>query len=218
MRFASAFKAQIHFGQSSGQTSQQELVLEASVTGGADISGVAKIELEGSIEKHFAETKNSVNIHDEDASIEVPAHTKQVYTIVWREERREGMVEYTENGETKSANFSYRIGLELASSTAKDIPCPFLTETPLVRHPCAIPTPTALPPKPIAQGCISSQNWKPIANDNLAFEKSLLNSEGCYSLEPMGIYADRAGVLHINLRNRKEIASGIFTPYWQIIL
>lgn len=63
-------------------------------------------------------------MHSESANIEVPAHTQQEYTIIWQETRRTGTVEYIENGQSKSTDYSYRVGLELVSTSGKDIPYP----------------------------------------------------------------------------------------------
>lgn len=121
---SSVFKTEVQFSDSSAQTNQQQLVLGAEVTGGGEIPGAVKLEIKGSVEKHFSETLQQGQSHFESASIEVPAHTQQEYTINWRETRRTGAVEYVENGETKSISYSYRVGLELIDTLGKDIPCP----------------------------------------------------------------------------------------------
>lgn len=126
---SSAFKTEVQFSNSSAQTSQQQLVLGAEVTGGIDLPTGVKAEISGSIQKHFSETLTQGQAHFESASIEVPAHTQQVYTIVWQETRSNGVVTYVENGETKSTNYSYRVGLELLSASSKDIPCQSVDET-----------------------------------------------------------------------------------------
>ena len=121
---ASPFKAQVQFSSSSSQSTQQELVLKGSVTGEAGISALAKVKIEGAIEQHFASSSTSGQDHQETVALEVPAHSQQEYTIVWRETRREGSIQYQENGETKSVDFSYRIGLELTSASGRDLACP----------------------------------------------------------------------------------------------
>lgn len=121
---ASPFRAQVEFSDSSGQASQQQLVLKGGASGEVGISAAAKIELETAIEQHFASSVSSNQEHQESVTIEVPPYIQQEYTIVWRETKREGVVEYEENGERKIASYSYRIGLELISATGKDIPCP----------------------------------------------------------------------------------------------
>lgn len=121
---ASPFKAQIQFGDTSGQTSQQELVIKGTISGEAGLSEIAKLTLEGAIEQHFASSSSRSQGHQEGVAIEVPPHIQQEYTIVWRDTRREGTVEYKENGEAKTVNYSYRIGLELVSATGKDVLCP----------------------------------------------------------------------------------------------
>jgi len=84
----------------------------------------AKFRLRGAIEQRFGNTSTSQQSQQETASIEVPPHTKQEYTIIWRDTRQEGRISYAENGETKTASYSYRVGVELARSTVKDLPCP----------------------------------------------------------------------------------------------
>ncbi len=108
---ANPIRLQIQFGDNVSETTQEELVLGAGITGGADVSGIAKLEIQGSMEKHFSSSTNIGALHQESVDIEIPAHTRQEYTIIWRETRREGTVEYTENGETKTTAFSYRVGL-----------------------------------------------------------------------------------------------------------
>lgn len=120
----SAFKAQVQFSESSGQSTQKELVLSGGVGGELGVSAVAKVQLQGAVEQHFSSSTTSGQGHQESVDIEVPAHTQQEYTIVWRESRREGTIEYNENGAAKSVNYSYRIGLELVSARGKDIDCP----------------------------------------------------------------------------------------------
>ncbi len=121
---SSIFKTEIQFSDSTAQTNQQQLVLGAAVTGGGDVSGFVKLEIKGSVEKHFSETSQQGQGHVESAAIEVPPHTQQEYTITWEESRRNGTVEYIENGQAKQVEYSYRIGLQLVSTTGKDIQCP----------------------------------------------------------------------------------------------
>ena len=110
---SSIFKTNIQFSDSSAQSNQKQLVLGAEITGGVELSPAVKVEISGFVEQHFSETKEQAKAHFESANIEVPAHTKQEYTIIWRETRRNGTVEYIENGQKKSLDFSYRVGLEL---------------------------------------------------------------------------------------------------------
>ena len=154
---ASPFRAQIQFSESSSQANQQELVLKASAAAEAGISQLAKLKLEGAIEQHFASSSASGQGHQEGVVIEVPPRTQQEYTIIWREIRREGTVQYVENGESKAIDYSYRIGLELVSSTVRDILCtgqekPQATSTQLSIEPyhtnTSEPVATELPPIP----------------------------------------------------------------------
>ncbi len=87
---ASSFEAQIQFSDSSSQGNQRILVLKAGAGGEADVPAVAKVKLEGAIEQHFASSISTGEGHQEAVTIEVPPHTQQEYTIVWRETRRTG--------------------------------------------------------------------------------------------------------------------------------
>lgn len=208
---ANPIKLEIQFGDNVSETSQQELVLGGKITGGADIPTIAKLEIEGSLEQHFASSKSSGSNHQESVGIEIPAFTRQEYTIVWKETRREGTVEYTENGEAKATDFSYRIGLEFFASSVKDIDCSLPTETPLPVVPTASPvseTPSTLSAGALAEGCINPQFWTPISNEAGAVSPTL---NGCYSVENSGIFADPQGILHLYKRDQKSAeAAGIY--------
>jgi hypothetical protein len=137
--------AEVKFSDLSSQESSQALVLKGGVKGEITFSPLAKATLEGAIEKQYSTSSIGTFGHDESVAIEVPGHTMQEYTIVWRETRRDGTVTYTENGEQKEAQYSYRIGLEMVSSTGVDIPCPGSVET--GQNPVSEP-PTNSPPPP----------------------------------------------------------------------
>lgn len=136
---SSAFKAEVQFSNNSAQTNQQQLVLGVELTGGIELPTGVKAEISGSIQKHFTETNTQGQSHFESASIEVPAYTQQIYTIVWQETRSSGTVTYMENGQTKSTDYSYRIGLEMISVTSKDIPCPSVGATAIIQPPKTAP-------------------------------------------------------------------------------
>lgn len=138
---SSIFKTNVQFSDSSSRTNQQQLMLGAEVSGGVDVPSTVKVQISGSIEKHFSETLGQGQAHLESASIEVPARTQQEYTITWRETRHKGTVEYSEAGETKTINYSYRVGLELVSASGKDIPCQEATSL----NTFSSPTPTIVP-------------------------------------------------------------------------
>jgi len=156
---ASPLRAQIKFSQSDNRESQRELVLGGKVSGEVGVSPVAKVTLEGAVEQHFASGISRSQGHEESVAIEVPSHTQQEYTIIWREIRREGTIEYIENGQTKTTEYSYRIGLELVEAVGRDLPCqeegvageetsvstPYPTYTPL---PTYTPYPTPAHPTP----------------------------------------------------------------------
>lgn len=141
----SPFKANIQFSESSNQSSQKELVLSGEVGGELGLSQVAKVQIQGAVEEHFSSTTSSGQGHQEGVDIEVPAYTKQEYTIVWRELRREGTIEYKENEETKSVNYTYRVGLELVSASGKDLACRGQADVVPPAEPTKLPEPTVAP-------------------------------------------------------------------------
>lgn len=213
---AGSLDVQVQFSDTTSESSQEELVLSGGVSGEAGVSSVAKVQLQGSIEKHFASSETIGAGHMESINIQVPAYTRQEYTIVWMETRREGTVEYLEDGEAKFADYSYRVGLELAFSSAKNIDCSLPTETP---PPAAsIPstaTAGSLPSQEgrLADGCISSQIWQPDSTDQTMLDAVSIDPSNCYSMEALGIFADRQGVLHIYKRDRRNReALGMYTP------
>jgi hypothetical protein len=142
---ASTFKAQIQFSQTNSQKGEQELVLGASAGGEVGVSEIAEVTIEGKLEKHFRESTIKHRGHEESVAIEVPPRTQQEYTLVWRESRREGTVQYIENGESKAVNYSYRIGLELVSATGRDLPCPGQEPNKMGAMPTPTPYPTYTP-------------------------------------------------------------------------
>ena len=162
---SSAFRTDVQFSDSSAQTNQQQLVLGAEITGGVDLPNSVKLELKGSIEKHFSETNQQERAHVESASIEVPAHIKQEYTITWQETRRNGTVEYMENGQAKSTNYSYRIALELISALGRDLPCltPLAETAASTEIFVSTPTGTSTPPILKAGHIVRSEHF-----DNLS--------------------------------------------------
>lgn len=121
---ASPLKARIQFSSSNSQSSQRELVLTAGAGGQLGLTPAIAAQIEAAIEQHFISSGLSSGGHQEEVEIEVPARSRQEYSIIWQESRREGTVDYIENGETKTVSYSYRIGLELNSSTVRDLLCP----------------------------------------------------------------------------------------------
>jgi hypothetical protein len=142
---ASPFKAQIQFSQANSQKGEQELVLGAGIGGEVGVSEIAEVTIEGKLEQHFRESAIKQRGHEESVAIEVPPRTQQEYTIVWRESRREGTVQYIENGESETINYSYRIGLELTSATGRDLPCPGQEPNKMGAMPTYTPYPTHTP-------------------------------------------------------------------------
>lgn len=90
---------------------------------------------------------------------------------------------------------------------------PALTST---LTPTDTPEPTIEPtatPVPISMNCIHSQIWKPASTDQNGLDSISENSNGCYSMETLGIFTDANGTLHLNNRGQKNaITSGIYTP------
>jgi hypothetical protein len=221
---ASSIKATVQFSETSGQTSQKELVLKESGGLQVEFPKLAKLQVEAAVEEHFAVTREEARTTQESISIEVPARTRQEYTIIWKETRREGTIEYVENGEKKFINYSYRLGVELDSSSVKNIDCSFPTETPIPTFTppptiTAEPTvaggePTAAPRlRTLRENCIDPQVWTPDSTDLAAMANLSLRADGCYALEGLGIFTDGNGTLHLNYKDqRTAIASGIYTP------
>jgi hypothetical protein len=221
---ASPVKATIQFSETSGQTSQKSLVLKEGGGIQVGLPKLAELQVEAALEEHFSVTNQTTRNTTESINIEVPARTRQEYTIVWSEIRREGTIEYTEDGMANFINYSYRIGVELESSSVKDIDCSFPTETPIPTFtpPATItpqPTdtvnePTVTPqPKTLSQNCIHQQHWKPDSTEASRLGSVTLHTDGCYSMESIGIFTDSAGTLHLNYRDQRDaIAAGIFTP------
>lgn len=96
-------------------------------------------------------------------------------------------------------------------TTATEEPAPTFTPAPtLTPEPVIEPTAT---PAPISMNCIHAQVWKPASTDQNGFDSISENSDGCYSMEALGIFTDADGTLHLNNRGqRTAITSGIYTP------
>jgi hypothetical protein len=197
---ASPLKAQIQFSESNTSSQQKELVISAGVSGEVGLSVAAKVEIQGSIEQHFASVNTTEKGYQEVIDIEIPAHTKQEYNITWKETRSDGTIEYSENGVIKSVDYSYRIGLQFADSIVKDIPCPVqITQTP-----SEAPLPSATPPvkQTLADGCIFSETWNIHSTDSNSLKNTAVGLNGCRSLAPLGISAETGDILHIFLTEK----------------
>ena len=96
-------------------------------------------------------------------------------------------------------------------ATVTEEPAPTFTPPPTVTpEPVIEPTVT---PAPISMNCIHSQVWKPASTDQNGLDSISENSDGCYSMEALGIFTDASGILHLNNRGqRNAITSGIYTP------
>ncbi len=124
---SSPFRPDVRFSQAESETSGEELVVRGQVGGNIGLSEVAQLQIGAAVEKKFASSRNVTYAYSEGGGIEVPPHTRQEYTLIWKEIRRAGTVEYIEEGVSKTADYEYRIGLELVATTGRDLPCP---ETP----------------------------------------------------------------------------------------
>lgn len=167
----SPFRADIQFSDSSSQASQRELVLTGSAGGEIGLPAAIRATLGVAIEQHFTSIVENSTVHGESVSIEVPAHKQQEYHIVWRESRREGTVQYTENGETKTANYSYRIGLELVSSTGRDLICPGQTQADTsLSSESIVETPTSMPQAIEAPTSSAEAQSAPTVEPNILYQ------------------------------------------------
>jgi hypothetical protein len=117
-------QAQISFNEISSTQTGEQLVLGGSVGGEIGLSVAAKVTIEGSIQKQYSSQQAQSFGRQESINIEVPGNTKQQYTIVWTEYRQGGSVEYSENGQTKSVPYDYRLGVQLSSSSVTNLDCP----------------------------------------------------------------------------------------------
>ncbi|MEP7137958.1 MAG: hypothetical protein ABI904_23770 [Chloroflexota bacterium] len=208
----------VQFSENSSQSSQKELVISAGGEAGATIPGdIVSLKLQGAIEEHFAVTRASGSGYQESVQITIPDHTQQESTIVWQETRREGTITYIENGETKYANYSYRIGLQFLSSSAKKIDCAIqITETP-TPEPATATSPSSPTPTPVvktlADGCLYAGTWLIDSTDRNTLNTIATKSDGCYDTGSLGIFSDRSGTLHIlDAKKRTALASGNYTP------
>jgi hypothetical protein len=95
--------------------------------------------------------------------------------------------------------------------TVTEEPAPTFTPPPtLTPEPVMEPTAT---PAPISMNCIHSQVWKPASTDENALINIPVNSDGCYSMEALGIFTDASGILHLNNKDQRNVVtSGIYTP------
>lgn len=214
---AGLVQAQIQFSKSNSESNQKELVLSGSLGGEAGVSAAAKVQVEASIQQHFSKVTTTEEDYREAIVIDIPARARQEYVITWREIRREGTITYAENNETKTANYSYRIGLEFVSSVARELKCdetPTPSPVPLSSTPSPIAsTATPEPPSPIANGCISSKSWRADATDQVVLNGIVEQPNACYETGSLGISVNNSGVLSLlNQSKQKSLSAGIYTP------
>lgn len=212
---AGAFSAEVKFSEGVSETTQRSLALTVGGSAEAQIPATAKVQLEAAVEERFSYTKQNNKTQEESVRIEVPAYTRQEYTIIWKERRSEGTIEYTIDGEQKIANYSYRVGLEFDSTIGRDIDCSLPTATPVPSE-TSVPSTVLITATPrtlaLADGCVFSKTWKADTQAPSLANPVPIRSDGCYALDELGIFAN-AGTLHLfkNTGNNTAV-SGISTP------
>jgi hypothetical protein len=159
---SSPFRPEVRFSQAESETSGQELVVKGQIGGEVGLSEVAKLQIGAEVEKKFASSRNVTYAYSEGGGIEVPPHTRQEYTLVWKEMRRTGTVEFVEEGASKTAEYEYRIGLELVRTVGKDLPC----STPTMPTALLIPAGYVLYDDFDAANAMEA-NWQPIDPESL---------------------------------------------------
>jgi len=208
----------VQFSQNNSQSTQKELIISGGGDVGVAIPGdIVSAKLQGAITDHFAVVRASGSGYQESVQITIPDHVQQEYTLVWRETRSEGIVNYTENGAAKFANYSYRVGLTLLSSVARKIDCSIqVTETPTLIPvtETPLPQPTSAPVvKTLADGCIYAGTWLIDSTDQDTLNSITKKTDDCYETGALGMFSDRSGVLHIlDRKKHTAVASGIYVP------
>ncbi len=159
---SSPFKSQIRFSALSSEQAQQDLILSARASGEVGISGTAKAALEAAVQRHYQNSIQRSQAYEEGVTIEVPPFTKQEYTLVWRDNRRLGTVYYTDDGVVHTAQYNYRLGVELADHKSQDLPCPGAALAP--PNPPPPPSPT-LTPGPLPTPGLPAPAPQPLWNE-----------------------------------------------------
>jgi hypothetical protein len=214
----SAFNSEVKFTEGRSETTQKELTLSEGASADAEVPLIAKVKLEAAVEERFSAIKQTFQGHEESVTINVPPHTRQEYTITWKETRHEGTIEYTVNGVSQSANYSYRVGLEFVSASGMDVDCsatatpttlPTQTSTQVAS---AAATSAVLRTKTLAEDCIFSRTWKPDAPNTGVLSNISIATDGCTALDELGLFAEQ-GALHLTKETRNNTAAaGIYTP------
>jgi hypothetical protein len=205
-------KVRMQFSESISEAKQSELTLAGKVGGEVNISPVVKAQLEASVQQKFASIYTAENGYQLTFDFEVPAQTHQEFTLIWRETRREGAINYQENGEEKSADFSYRVGLDFVASNTNDVGCLEMPTASAISSPTPIPDPNNAA-KSLVEGCISTAVWGVYSSDPGALSNIFSSGDGCYDLSALGIFPDQEGVLRMYDRGQKtHLTHGIYTP------
>jgi hypothetical protein len=198
---ASPLTAEISFNETQSSERGEELILGMTTGGKVKLSEFAEAAIEANIQKHFSEKIGQSVGHSESIQIQAPPFTKQEYTIIWTEFRQEGTVDYEENGENLSVEFSYRVGVEFTSSSVVDLTCPDVTP--------AIGPVDILPGDGWTPNCISASVWSPSLSG-----ESFSQSSDCYQLIQWG-FAPIDGKLNMATQRQVFTAKdyGLFTPW-----
>lgn len=162
---ASSIKAEISFNEIASSETGEQLVLGGSLGGEYGLSAVAKVNIEGSIQKYYSSKQGQSFGHQESISIEIPPNTKQQYDITWTEYRRLGSVDYSENGQNNSIEYNYRQGIQLSSSSVTNLDCPGANvpaQNPPISEPQSpatqAPIPTLAPLYPLSNSGVADGN------------------------------------------------------------
>jgi hypothetical protein len=138
------FENSLTFGQVLSEGFSKELTLGLSGTLEVGIPATAKTAINANITDHFSTEKKIVLENTQATKFSVPERASQRVTVVLRETMRRGEVSYTDNGETYTTGYSYRINLETIAVKKESLVCPTLTDGTFTPSP--MPIPTELPP------------------------------------------------------------------------
>jgi len=162
---SSPLQATISFNDVANTETGEQLILGGKLGGELGLSAVAKVNIEGSIQKYYSSKQGQSFGHQESINIQIPANTKQEYNIVWTEYRQQGTVDYSESGQNKSVEYNYRQGVQLTSSSVKTLDC-LGVSAPAQNPPVAAPqvtatlqpVPTIAPLYPLSNGGVAEGN------------------------------------------------------------
>jgi hypothetical protein len=119
---AGSFSADIAFSNSVSNSNSTELQL-GLVSGGEIGSPAVKAKLEAEVRSTFANVVTTGEDVTQVVHIEVPGGEKQESTVIWKEKRIKGTINFTDNGQKDIAVYDYRVGWDLVSSSTKNLGC-----------------------------------------------------------------------------------------------